>query len=74
MIGMSYKLASLLFLCFIFGSIQSFNAENSEYSVQDQENHYSRDLLISAPIASLISSRAKNNDKNIASKLQTDFM
>ena len=74
MIGMSYKLASLLFLCFAFGSIQCFNAENSEYSIQDDENHHSRNLLISAPMASLISNRAKNNDKNIADKLQTEFM
>ncbi len=74
MIGMSYKLASLLFLCFTFGIINCVNSENSEYSLQDDENHYSRNLLISAPIASLISNRAKSNDKNIANKIQNEFL
>jgi hypothetical protein len=71
---MSYKLASLLFLCYAFGSLQSINALNSDDLIQDDENHYSRNLLITAPIASLISQRAQSNDKSIANKLETEFM
>ena len=66
---MSYKLASLLFLCFAFGSLHSINAVYSEKSIQDDENHHTRNLLISLPIASLISSRSKNSDKTIAKNL-----
>jgi hypothetical protein len=73
MIGMSYKLVSLLFLCFAFGSIHGCNADYSDNTIQDDENHYSRNLLITAPVAALISQRANNNDKAVALKLETEF-
>jgi hypothetical protein len=70
---MSYKLVSLLFLCFAFGSIHGCNADYSDNTIQDDENHYSRNLLITAPVAALISQRANNNDKAVALKLETEF-
>jgi len=73
MLGMSFKLASLLFLCFAFGSIHSVNADYSDNTIQDDENHYSRNLLITAPVATRISQRANNNDKAVALKLETEF-